>query len=64
LADPATQAWAEAYRSVAPGSLLVMEAGEAAKTWDSLQQILAWLMEEQADRSSVLLVLGGVIENM
>ena len=36
-----------------------MEAGEAAKTWDSLQQILAWLMEEQADRSSVLLVLGG-----
>jgi len=59
LADPATQAWAEAYRSVAPGSLLVMQAGEASKTWDSLQQILAWLMEEQADRSSVLLVLGG-----
>jgi len=36
-----------------------MKAGEASKTWDSLQQILSWLMEEQADRSSVLLVLGG-----
>lgn len=59
MSDPVTQRWAQGLANAVPGPLLVLESGEAAKSWTSLERILAWLMEHNADRSSVLVVLGG-----
>ncbi|MFZ9968501.1 MAG: 3-dehydroquinate synthase [Bacteroidia bacterium] len=59
LADPVTQVWARNLAEAVPGQVLVLESGEAAKSWATLERILAWLMDHNADRSAVLVVMGG-----
>lgn len=42
-----------------PGQLWVVNAGEEAKSWDSLSSILEFLLMHKADQQSVLVVVGG-----
>lgn len=42
-----------------PGQLCVVNAGEEAKSWDSLSCILEFLLMHKADQQSVLVVVGG-----
>ena len=38
---------------------LALPAGEATKSWDRLQQVIAWLLSEKIERDDIVVALGG-----
>ncbi|NBV05343.1 MAG: hypothetical protein EBS08_06755, partial [Cytophagia bacterium] len=59
MADTNTEAYAVSLLGVMNGQLCVVNAGEEAKSWDTLSSILEFLLMHKADQQSVLVVVGG-----
>lgn len=61
LYDRAVEAHVERLVACLPQNVfkLVLEGGEKTKSYDHLQKVLSWLLQNHVDRQSVLFVVGG-----